>query len=481
MNDLHELVRVLKPDVPPLDARHEERQRIRLMSAIGSEATLNQSTLASTGGKRQGVNATSRPHDRRRRTLLAGVVVGSVAIVLVVTLVVVQGGPLRPTTAAAAVLEQAAAAAGQQSPSPGQFLYTETQSTYQLTDYKASTAAGELDRVATATFGETDQSWTDSTGQGDVLRTYGSDVFSSPADEAAWAASTAAKGQEPFLGGQSEPEAPALNVSGLPADASALASVLANGQMGTDQYIAAGPAAVFERAARLLLGPTSGMTPALASALFQVMADQRGARALGTVTDHDGQQGLGVAIGDAATTEVAEVIVDPAQGRLLEAEFVAPGPTSTLPGGSSCVGVSGGACLPIAPVGEEIMAPVWTDLVASGVVGSESEIVPASGTATITATQVPGAPIGLNATVDNGAVYLSWTAPLNQGMSSVIDYVVYAGTPGSPGNGGLKNTQSTATSYDWLYSPGGQPLSFSVQAVNAEGGGLLSKPLIVVP
>jgi hypothetical protein len=296
----------------------------------------------------------------------------------------------------------------------------------------------------------------------------------------AFLATTAAQGGRPFFGGQAEPQPAPLNVSDLPTDLATLASVLAAGQMGTTQDVAAGPDATFERAARLLLGPTTGMTPTLASALFEVMADQPGARSLGTVSDHDGEQGEGVALGDATSTQVAEVIVDAHQGRLLEVDYAVPGTTSAAPGGEACAtSTSGLQCAQ--PVGEEVLAPVWTDLVASGVVNSNTQSVPATGTATITATQVPGAPTALEATVVDGTVHLSWTPPSDPGVSPVTDYLVYAGTSDSPGNGGVEDTQSTATTYDWIDSPGGKPVTFNVQAANAQGAGLLSEAVTVVP
>jgi hypothetical protein len=478
MNDLHELVHALEPDVPTLTSTQVDRQRARLMTAAQAEV-IHQPTSSEVP---EGARTSTAPkrRTRRRHVFFASALTGLVAAGVIVALVVVQPGPGGPRTAAAAVLDQAAAVAGQQSPGPGQYLYTETQSTYQMTNYKANSTTGALDQVATASYGETDQSWTDAAGTGQVLRTYGAAVYSSVADQMEFLATNAAQGGRPIFGGQAEPEAPAIDVSDLPTDPTTLGPVLAAGQMGTSQYIAAGPDATFERAARLLIGPTTGMSPTLASALFQVMADQPGARSLGTVTDHDGEQGEGVALGDATNTQVAEVIVDPDQGRLLEVDYAVPGTTSAPPGGAACANSSSGLqCTQ--PVGEEILAPLWTDLVASGVVGSNTESVPASGTATITATQVPGAPTSLEATVVDGTVHLSWTAPSDQGVSPVTDYLVYAGASDSPGNGGVKDTQSTATTYDWIYSPGGQPVTFNVQAANAQGAGLLSASVTVVP
>jgi hypothetical protein len=340
MNDLHELVHALEPDVPTLTSTQVDRQRARLMTAAQAEV-IHQPTSSEVP---EGARTSTAPkrRTRRRHVFFASALTGLVAAGVIVALVVVQPGPGGPRTAAAAVLDQAAAVAGQQSPGPGQYLYTETQSTYQMTNYKANSTTGALDQVATASYGETDQSWTDAAGTGQVLRTYGAAVYSSVADQMEFLATNAAQGGRPIFGGQAEPEAPAIDVSDLPTDPTTLGPVLAAGQMGTSQYIAAGPDATFERAARLLIGPTTGMSPTLASALFQVMADQPGARSLGTVTDHDGEQGEGVALGDATNTQVAEVIVDPDQGRLLEVDYAVPGTTSAPPGGAACANSSSG-------------------------------------------------------------------------------------------------------------------------------------------
>lgn len=37
---------------------------------------------------------------------------------------------------------------------------------------------------------------------------------------------------------------------------------------------------------------------------------------------------------------------------------------------------------------------------------------------------VPGAPTGLGATADDGAVDLIWTAPVSDGGSAITDYIV---------------------------------------------------------
>jgi hypothetical protein len=156
----------------------------------------------------------------------------------------------------------------------------------------------------------------------------------------------------------------------LPTDPSALTAVIADGEQGSNvNLIPAGPNATFERAATLLVDPTTGMTPALASALFRVLANQPGVQLLGTVTDHEGQSGEAVTLQAADGLTVSEVIVDPATGRLLEAQFAQAAKTSSLSSGaSSCMGSFGEPFSCHQVTNSSTIAPLWTDVVATGVV-----------------------------------------------------------------------------------------------------------------
>ncbi len=415
-----------------------------------------------------------RGHHRRRLILTAGIV-APIAAALVLLTVIVIPGPSGPKSAAAVVLEAASATAGQQNTqaAPGQYLYTETQSAYQVTLYDAKGTPGEMVKVATAQFNETDQAWTNAGGTGSALQTDGGVRFPSAADQAAWNASPSGPSvlqriaQFGENGGQARPEQPVLNVSDLPTDPNVLASVIATGGLHTNvDLISAGPNATFERTATLLLGPTVGMTPALASALFQVLADQPGVQLLGTVTDHNGQQGQGIVLATADGTNVSEVVVDPKTGSLLEAQFALPAPMDHNASGIS----------------QAVLAPVWTDVVATGVVNSKTATLPPTGNAPTTATLVPGSPTGLTATSKNGEIQLSWTAPTNDGFSPIMDYVVYeyAGKSTTSGPAALFDTHSTATNYTWNDQTGA-PCTFTVQAVNASGYGLASSSVTAVP
>ena len=366
------------------------------------------------------VQLTGRPvaPTRHQRAVVRNAGLVAVAgAALVLLLVNVIPGSSGPKSAAAAVLEHAAAVAGQQTTQlvSGQYLYTETQSNYQVTLYDV--AGSSQVRGATAQFNETDQAWTNANGIGSVLRTDSTVQFPSAADEAAWNADPFGPSMLQHIaqfaenGGQASTQQPPLDVSDLPTDPSALATVMANGELHTNiNLIPAGSNATFERTATLLLGPTSGMTPALASALFQVLADQPGVQLLGTVIDHEGQTGQAVALMTPDGLSVSKVIVDPTTGRLLEAQFALPDSTLPLPGGSVCVGPVAGSNEPPSchsGGGEAELAPIWTDVVSTGVVDSDTATLPPVGNGPITAALVPGAPTGLTATPENGQVLLS--------------------------------------------------------------------------
>ena len=379
-------------------------------------------------------------------------------------------------------------------PAPGQYLYTETQSSYGVTLFAADAASDEMVEVATAQFGETDQAWTGADGVGHMVRTVGAVGFPSAADEAAWQASASGPSMLQQIahygedGGQSDPER-LLDVSDLPTDPTTLASVIAAGGLDTNvDLIPAGPDATFERAATLLAGPTEGMTPALSSALFEVLAGQAGVQLLGPVTDHNGQQGQGVVLSGAGGTEVSEVVVDPTTGALLEARYAPP--AATMPtGGNICVTptdvASGSAATPPCPhvVGSTVIAPLWTDVVSSGLVGSATGTLPPVGNAATTITSVPGAPTGLVSVTEDNQVHLSWGAPLDAGASAITDYVVYEydGPSTTSGVAAVFDTHSTATTYTWAFPDTSAPSdTFTVQAVNGDGFGPASAPATAV-
>ncbi len=442
------------------------------------------------------VQITGNPSGRvrpRRRIVLAVGFTALAAAALVLLLVNVIPGPSGPQSAAATVLEQAAAAAGRQNtqPAPGQFLYTETQSRYQVTIYNAARTSGDLTEVAAAQFDATEQAWTSTANTGRFIQTDSGIQFPSSADEAAWNASPMAPtitdniNRWSEIWSQPRTEQSLPNVSDLPTDPNALASVISKGDLGTNVNLIPpdAPHATFERAAWLLVGPDVGMTPALSTALFQVLANQPGVKLIGNVTDHNGQQGEAVALAGANDADVSEVVIDPTTGSVLEVQFAVPA-TVPQPGERACHNTGPGtpySCTS-GTTNEAVLAPVWTDLVSTGVVDSNTATLPPVGNVPTTLTLVPRAPTGLIATPENGQVELSWTAPTDEGVSPTTDYVVYEYTgqltTAAPA---VFDTHSTATNYIWSSLTDGQAYSFTIQAVSQSGYGLASSSVTAVP
>ncbi|HEX3946440.1 MAG TPA: hypothetical protein VHW47_01990 [Acidimicrobiales bacterium] len=418
----------------------------------------------------------------------------SLAAVLAVALLLAVPGSGSPS--AAAVLEQAAAAAGQQATlAPGQYLYTETQTEIHEGLYQDDT------EMAAAVVGETDQSWIDRTGNGRHLLTVGTRDLPTAADEAIWAANTTGIPLAMDLGNGGRPQTTdsLVDAAGLPTDPTELAAMIAanklpvhtpatRGQVDPSQESGASvlgdgrPYTVAEGAAALLIGPTTGMTPGLASALFQVLADQPDVRLLGIVTDHAGQQGQGVTLPTDDRVGVSEVVVDPTDGQLLEARFTLPPPA--LPPHRSCEGsAKTTTTVCFAATGTMVATdPMWTDVVARGVVGSTTATVPAAGTVQPTAALVPGAPTGLVATATpGGGVVLSWKAPVDPGRGPITDYVVQRVDQRGWGHEmSGQDTKSAATTYRWPYTDSNDP-RYTVQAANADGYGPASAPAAVTP
>jgi hypothetical protein len=116
-------------------------------------------------------------------------------------------------------------------------------------------------------------------------------------------------------------------------------------------------AATFQMAVALLGTPETGMTPALRSALYRVIASLHGVEFLGKQTDRSGRRGIGIASPVYAGLRV-EVILDPTTGNLLQVEHVVVDPAKEPATVRTYFG---------ATVGQALM---WTDYLSSGVVDS---------------------------------------------------------------------------------------------------------------
>ena len=323
--------------------------------------------------------------NRRRKQLVGVGAIGLIGAVALVTALLVIPGTSPPPSSAAEFLHASAELVANQPalvPPSGQYLYTEQQSQYQVSVYEPGSDSSSVDLATVAQYGETERTWVDARGNSTEQQNRTALSWPSAADQQAWEANPGAQTfsatyrqsvTEPTLSGKIP------DVSALPTDPSALAAVLkGGGPVANPDQIPDDTDSVFERAARLAVGPDSGLSPALSAALYQVMADQPGVQLLGQTTDHQGR--LGTAVGISTSSGLSEVIVDPRSGAALEAVY-APPPESisaTLPGPGSqpC---SASACTLLEPgQGRLVEAPLWTDNVTSGVVPSIGSTQPSS-------------------------------------------------------------------------------------------------------
>jgi hypothetical protein len=290
---------------------------------------------------------------RRRSRRDARIALPVLAIAGIILATVLLQGPGTGASAASVVFNRAALAvlsAPVTKLGPNQYLYSETRSLFEATAYSpiAGTSSGTLRSVAQATFTETRQIWLDSAGLGRYELTRSPLQFVSPEDQAAWAASPAARfWQITHPSSQAGPQVERVTteVGGLPTDPNTLAALITKGRTGTPvDTVPSGPESTFERAARLVVGPNRGMSRTLESSLYEVLAMQHGAFVQTGVTSHSGAKGTAVSIRVASPNTVDRIIIDPTTGAPLEVDSVPFGPTITVSHGkaqkSSCVTVS---------------------------------------------------------------------------------------------------------------------------------------------
>ena len=179
--------------------------------------------------------------------------------------------------------------------------------------------------------------WSNDTGQSCTLATTAPTQFASGENQAAWEAAGLRDNPQtqPITGCLEASGATAANGLGLGIGAIDAASLttdptqLANeltagttGMQGLDQIASDEPGVNvgFERAAALLVGPTTGVTPAFRSALYQALALIPGIHDLGNVDTHSVRSGVGFSA--SWINGVTELVVDPSTGSLLEARNV---------------------------------------------------------------------------------------------------------------------------------------------------------------
>jgi hypothetical protein len=311
---------------------------------------------AETGADGQGLEGpslTPRRIVRRHRIFaVAGGAGTAAAAALLVVFLLPSVGQHEPL-AAAAELRQIAANASTRTPAQlgrGQLLLTEVQVSLlgQVTQIGSSPTP-----AAQATVNGTIKEWSDAYGDSCISSSSGPAQFASPANLAAWKAAgmlESPTGQPaisctnagyPVPGG-----AGVIDVASLPTDSSTLARELRTGTTGIPLLDQVTPGQSvnpgFERAAFLLIGPTTGATPAFSGALYNALALIPDIHILGNMASHSGQAGVGFSGSSNAGTSV--IIVDPSTGALLEArnlqspgaflglgpDYVAPAPTPSI-------------------------------------------------------------------------------------------------------------------------------------------------------
>jgi hypothetical protein len=326
----------------------------------------------------------------RGRPFKKWILVGAAAAIALIAAQVVPGTLTGPPSAAAAVLTQAATTAGNQPPvvlGPGQYLYSETR-TLQSTTWALGN--NEPSWQFDTTQDETVQNWEAADGSGRELITYNGPVqFTTPASREGWVLSgkpsiasptNTSSGQldTPLIAssrvGVAVPtrdgtpgEQPAED-SSLPTDANALRRVIQAGGSGIPPSVAANisdpstPAGTFGTAAEILETPATGISPALRSALFQVMANVPGVRLLGQATDRVGRSGTEIASPIDSFGFRFEIVIDRSTGQLLQTQDVLVAPSELSPLDQKYFGDRKGE------------AQGWTDYLSSGIVDSTGSV-----------------------------------------------------------------------------------------------------------
>ena len=350
------------------------------------------------------------PPRAKRRTVVAMAGLTAVAAVAVLVIALLPGSLDGTTPAAAAVLREAATAAADQPPlklGPGRYLYSKTSSLSYLGEIALTNPVYAdpvyLDYKTDSRF------WIASNGSAVmVLHNVGPVRFTTQESRANWVAagsppkalSTRVVPPQLRVALPVSEGVPPFDVSKLPTNPPALVdrlkalensfnvpSLLEIGGVSILEWFPnpgftcfaaiGGPmnvncappendpvlvpsgstAATFQMAVALLGTPETGMTPALRSALYRVIASLHGVELLGKQTDRSGRRGIGIASPVYAGLRM-EVILDPTTGNLLQVEHVVVDPAKEPATVRTYFG---------ATVGQALM---WTAYLSSGVVDS---------------------------------------------------------------------------------------------------------------
>jgi hypothetical protein len=343
-------------------------------------------------GARRAQRRAARSRYRGRRLVLGASATAAAAVAL--SIFVIAGSlPVAPTSAAAAVLAKAGRDAANEPTitlANGQYFYSAVRTNaggYYTFGY------GGYGERAYVTQEQTVQVWEAADGSDREVVTYdGPQLFATPASAEAWDvagrpsivpptnlpySSSAPLGQEEVFGGPGVLPPPD-DLSRLPADPASLEQLINSdetglGEVTSDPTVPVSPAYTFSTAARILAAPSFDSSPALRTALYQVMASVPGIALLGPATDQLGRSGIeiagpfggdgyGAAGGDLGVRD--ELIIDPTDGAVLEMGQIIADPSLESPTFRRYVGDTPGQLFN------------WTDYLASGVVDSPSATPP---------------------------------------------------------------------------------------------------------
>jgi hypothetical protein len=345
---------------------------------------------------------------RRPRVYIpvGAVVVAAVVLALLLLPAGTPGGPQPAVASELTLFASRAANVNVLSLAPGQYFYTEIER--QTTEISVELAPGAPTDYEY--LNGTQQTWVDAQGYGRmVVTTDPTPQFFTKADQAAWKAAGSPPAAVPpnqlsqvvavtptSAGGLAT--SPLFQVTDLPTDPTALKQVLAAGRFKSQ--LESGPqcqstdCTVVASAVALLQGPDIGATPALRSALFEVLSHVSGVTDLGTVTDKNGQSGIGLSflqeipahtltihcasgttdanmkLGPPITASVPassvtyEFIVDPETTAVVGTQEVAT-PDMQPPPPNACISL---------PQSQKdlFVAPQWSGVLSEGIVGSET-------------------------------------------------------------------------------------------------------------
>ena len=384
----------------------------------------------------------SSPRSRPvRRIALLAVAAVIVAAAIFVGISVAPESAHHEPIAAATVLKKIAKNAASQPSSPlgdGQYLLTQANITFLAT---VSQVGNKPTPGAQATLSANVKEWANNKGGSCIIATSHPATFDSPANQEAWIAA----------GLLVDPTGPStscswvgngvMNASHLATNPTLLANELENGQTGiaTLDQLDGSFNLGFYRAVRLLIGPATGETPALRSALFGALALMPDIASSGATKTTSGASGVGFSVSGGSLKST--IVVNPKTGELLEATNVPdqtalqgfgtaylalpPTPSIQTEGGSYQIVIK-----EYVPVGEPSIAPLPAGLQPPLPLGS-SGTIKATAKPGVTSAQIQAVDsqiqqqygkAGIDPSTAPGSADIVWTFEFNQSRSQIEGY-----------------------------------------------------------